>query len=136
MTRSVVFVFIWLVAAAIANAEAPAVKVTVRELLAHPQKFDGQRVDVRGYYTAGMEDSQLWPSARVAKRARSLDESVYVDASVYGPPKPPHIPDPDTVKNRYVRIVGEFHARRLEPGIWNSPSGPNIRKASYFQPSR
>lgn len=117
-------------------ADAPPSKVTVQQLLAHPKKYDGRRVDVTGYYTAGMEDSQLWPSASVARRGRLFKDSVYIDASVYGPPKPPHIPHPDKLKNRVVRIVGTFHARRLEPGVWNSPDGPNIRAASYFQPIR
>jgi hypothetical protein len=61
-------------------ADTPPLKVRVHQLLAHPTKYDGWRVDVTGYYTAGMEDSQLWPSARVAQRARIFEESVYIDA--------------------------------------------------------
>ena len=122
--------------ALLAAADTPALKVTVEQLLAHPQNYDGQRVDVTGYYTAGMEDSQLWPSARIAGRGRMFQKSIYVDASVYGPSRPGHIAHPDKLKNSLVRIVGTFYARRLEPGVWTSPDGPNIRKASYFQPVR
>ena len=119
-------------------ADRPPLKVTVEQLLAHPQKYDRKRVDVTGYYTAGMEDSQLWPSVRVAATGgrRMFEESVFIDPSVYGPPPPRHIPHPDKLKNRMVRIIGTFHARRLESGVSTAPDGPNIRKASYFQPIR
>jgi hypothetical protein len=122
-----------------AATEAPR-KVSVGELLAHADKYDKQRVDVTGYYTAGMEDSQLWPSARAAKHSR-LDDSIYIDPNIWGSHLHAHrskdLLDPDYLRDRSVRIIGTFLSRGVLPGVASTaPDGPSITDVSYFRPVR
>ena len=82
MKRVAVLPLLLMSAAIFAATEVPC-KVSVGELLAHANKYDKQRIDVTGYYTAGMEDSQLWPSFRAAKQSRTLDDSIYIDPRIW-----------------------------------------------------
>jgi hypothetical protein len=140
MKRIVVFALLLMSAATFAASEAPR-KVSVRELLAHADKYDAQRVDVTGYYTAGMEDSQLWPSARAAKQSRTLRDSIYIDPGIWDPQLHPRRPKdllhPDYLRGRVVRVVGTFRSRGILPGVISTaPQGPSITGVFYFRPLR
>ncbi|HEY4272379.1 MAG TPA: hypothetical protein VGM65_10265 [Candidatus Udaeobacter sp.] len=140
MKRVAALALLLMSAATFAATTAPR-KVSVRELLTHADKYDKQRVDVTGYYTAGMEDSQLWPSARAAKQSRSLDASIYIDPRIWDPQLRPHRPkdllDPDYLRDRSVRVIGTFFSRGVLPSVVSTaPDGPSITDVSYFRPVR
>src|SRR5262245_5256598 len=104
-------------------------KVSVRELLAHPDKYDNQRVDVSGYYTAGMEDSFLWPDSRTSKRGDPFDASVYIDPVTWDPTKHPNrsrdILDAWSGHHRRTRVIGTFRSHPIPPGVvTNASDGP------------
>ena len=140
MKRVALLVLLLISTATFAATEAPR-KVSVRELLAHANKYDAQRVDVTGYYTAGMEDSQLWPSSRAAKQSRTLDDSIYIDPRIWDPQLHPRRPKdllhPDYLRDRVVRVVGTFRSRGILPSVVSTaPQGPSITDVSYFRPLR
>ena len=62
-----------------AFAEPPALKVTFQQLLAHPERFAGKRVDVIGYYHAGYEESSLHASKRADEHSRGCEDSIWVN---------------------------------------------------------
>jgi hypothetical protein len=121
-------------------ADKAPLKISVLELLANPDKYDGQRVEVRGYYTAGMEASYLWTSARASNG--HLDDSIYIDPIIWDPRYHPHrskdILDAEHLKYRFVRVVGTFRSHPLPPWIVTNGGehGPTIKDVSYFRPVR
>src|SRR5438309_620668 len=136
MKRLATLALLLMSASMFSATEAPR-KVSVRELLVHTDKYDKQQVDVTGYYTAGMEDSQLWPSARAAKRSRMFDNSIYIDPRIWDSQLHPHRPkdllDPNYLRDRLVRIIGTFLSRGVLPGVPSTaPDGPSITDVSYF----
>ena len=54
----------------------PPLKVTVQQLVATPEKFVGKRVEVTGWYSVYVEDSQLYASSR-AMSSGSIDDSIW-----------------------------------------------------------
>jgi hypothetical protein len=124
-------------------ADDVPLKLKVSELLAHPDRYDGQRVDVRGYYTAGMEDSSLWASARARDSSHgNLDDSIYIDPIIwdprYHPSRPKDLLDAENLKDRFVRVVGTFRSHPLPPWVVTigGGHGPTITDVSYFRPAR
>ena len=119
--------------------DAPT-KVTVDQLLTHPQTYDGRQVDVSGYYTISMEDSDLWPDAQTAKRARGLEGSIYIDPLVWDPSyrgrRSKDVLDADQLTRRRVRVVGTFRAGGVRPRYSIPPDGPTIVNVIYFRPLR
>src|SRR5438128_2165325 len=110
-----------LVGSSFAAAGAP-LKVSVRQLLAHPHDYDGRRVDVTGYYIAGMEDS------------------IYIDPAIWDPQlhprKPKDLLDAEKLKKHVVRVIGTFRARGVAVGVSTAPHGPTITNVSHFRPLR
>jgi hypothetical protein len=76
--------------------------VTVQQLLANPQKYNGKRVSVVGYYILENEESCLFATRETAKRA-DFKWSVWVDF------RGSNI---DTWPDQKVRITGTFHHMR------------------------
>jgi hypothetical protein len=119
--------------------DAPA-KITVQQLLAQPDKYDHHRVDVSGYYTTSMEDSDLWPDKATSERTRGLEGSIYIDPTVwdprYTPKKPKDVMDVDALRFRRVRVIGTFRAGGVRGRIAIPPNGPTIVDVTYFRPIR
>jgi len=78
------------------SADQP-LHVTVRQLLATPEKFAGKRVDVTGFYRAGTEDSCLLACAHCADDEVRTEKSIWVE----------HCSGP-AYERRRVRIIGTF----------------------------
>ena len=83
--------------------DQPALKVSVGELLAHADKYDKQRVEVTGYYDAGMEDSYLYVNKATCC---DLDKAIYVDPTIWDPRLHPrtlkNVLNPQRLKSRIV----------------------------------
>ena len=94
----------------LAAADAP-VKVSVRQLLATPERFLGKRIDVTGWYLTTSEDSNLFASESAVDG--NLDHSIWLELDIwdprYYPRRPPGVADFKRVENRSVRVVGTFH---------------------------
>ena len=138
MKRTLVVYVLLLLPAWVVADDAPA-KVTVQQLLAQPDKYDHHRVDVSGYYTTSMEDSDLWPDKATSERARS-EESIDIDPRVWDPRYTPHRPkdvmDVDALRFRRVRVVGTFRNGGVRGRIAIPADGPTIVDVTYFRPIR
>jgi hypothetical protein len=140
MTRIVTLALLLGCGASVAAAQTP-LKISVRELLAHPDKYDKRRVDVSGYYTAGMEDSFLWPDSRTSKLGKPFEASMYIDPVTWDPTKhpkrSPDILDAWSGHRRRTRVIGTFRSHPIPPGVvTNASHGPTITDVSYFRPVR
>ena len=95
------------------NADPPPVKVTVAQLLATPEKFDGKRVDVTGYYRGGLEERSLLADAQAAQEKWTTTNSIWLECAFWLPMRSPLPRDsmswPEEVEGRTVRVVGTFH---------------------------
>jgi hypothetical protein len=84
------------------------VQVTVQELLAHPDKFAGKRVDVTGYYCGGDEDSSL----ALSPRQREIEQSIWIDLNTWNPQYHPHLPSTispsESLDWHTIRVIGRF----------------------------
>jgi hypothetical protein len=112
MKRSFAFVAVLLVSAAFVSAK-PAVRVTVRQLLAAPQKFDGAQVEVVGYHKTSNDETSLFSNEREAQDHWSPENGIWLDPVIwdprYYPQRPPEVARPEDVDRRIVRVVGTFH---------------------------
>jgi hypothetical protein len=140
MTRVITLALLLVCGATFAASPAPP-KVSVRVLLAHADKYDKQRVDVTGFYTAGMEDSFLWPDSVTSKRGNPFDASVYIDPVTWDPTTHPKrskdILDAWSGHHRRTRVIGIFRSHPIPPGVvTNASHGPTITAISYFRPIR
>ena|SRR5437867_11029298 len=91
-----------------ATGAVTAADFTVAQVLAHPDRFNGKRISVTGYYVAGNEESCLYPSAE-ARDHGQITQSIWVEfrgTSELGP-----------VTHHYARFVGTFHHRHLKRPI-------------------
>jgi hypothetical protein len=117
MKRTLACLLLLLLTAGALPAEQPRLKVTVQQLLATPQKFNGTRVDVTGYYRASLEDSSLLASRRVADQEWSTDNAIWLEPDIwdprYHPHRPPNVSDVDDLKGRSVRVIGTFHYSKI-----------------------
>jgi hypothetical protein len=124
-------------AAAVASAVAEQpLHVTVQQLVATPQKFDGKRVDVIGHYRASLEDSSLFVSSAAARQANTHDNCIWLEPDIWDPRihphRPPNVADVDQVRGHTVRIVGTFSYRPRREG-WGDLWDRAIKKITYFQ---
>ena len=113
MTRIVACAAFLLLVSAVAHAEPAALRVTVRQLLAHPAQFVGKRVDVTGYYRTSNEESSLLASERASDQSRSCDDSIWLEPDIwdprYHPQRPQNVAKSEDVGRRMVRVIGTFH---------------------------
>ena len=144
MRRVCTGIFCLLASVALAGTEQP-VEVTVEQLLAKPENFNGRRVDVTGYYRAGMEDSYLFAS----KRTRgNIDNAIYIDPILWDPSNAAHrtrdVLDPNAMSDHFIRVVGRFRYRKLpqnqEARIRAVMHGEGEEKVlievTYFRPTK
>ena len=126
----------WLFSLCSALAETP-LKVTVRQLLAHPTDYDHRVVDVSGYYLCGEHESDLWPDARTVKHSGGLELSVYIDPVTWDPRFHPKrskdIFDPWDVTGHRARVIGTFRASGARPRLSIPSDSPTIVDVTYFR---
>ncbi len=84
----------------VASAAPPAVALI--DLLSHPQRYDGRRVSVTGYYYTDSETSCLYVD-RAASKQGGVDRSIWVEYR--------GVPDVTAIDHRQARLVGTFHYR-------------------------
>jgi hypothetical protein len=89
-----------LLALSLLVSSVSAKDVSVRELLARPQHFNGKRVAVTGYYLVATETSCLFTTREAAKH---FDASTSLWVEFRAAPKV------DSIANRRARLVGTFH---------------------------
>jgi hypothetical protein len=94
--------------------------ITVAELAAQPNNYEGKRVAVIGYYSWAMEESAMYNSTSAQpENAFAIWVSPGWRGSVY------------RAANRYVRAVGIFHHRP------NNTSYPGeLSDITFFRPLR
>jgi hypothetical protein len=114
MMRVGISVALLAIIAAPVVAEPAPIKVTVRQLLMTPKKYNGRRVDVVGFYRGRYEDSSLCPTAHAAANPRGNQKEVWVEADIYdkrygNPPASPKSPEYNFTGR--VRIIGTFRYR-------------------------
>ena len=116
LVRALVFVFLTRTAN---SATEPPIKVDVNQLVKHPKKYRGKRVEVAGYWVTSCEHcSALYPSFEAEQRSPLGGNWVYLGkfASNIQMPKPfrqrisKAYPDYDG----YVRVVGRFEAVEVQ----------------------
>ena len=94
--------------------------ITVAELAAQPNNYDGKRVAVIGYYSSGMEESALYNSTSTQpENAFAIRVNPGWRSTVY------------RAANRYVRAVGTFHHR---PNDTEYPG--ELSAITFFRPLR
>lgn len=98
-------------------ADKPPVKVSVQQLLAHPQNFNGKRVEVADFYATSNEESRLNSSKRAAEASDSIEKSIWLEPEIWDPrfhpqPPSPQIADSKRLERHSVRVIGTFHYRR------------------------
>lgn len=79
-------------------------RVSVTDLLANPAAYDGQRVEVDGFFVYFKEEVALYP---IASRDRSLVEAIKLvhPAIVHGERRTKEL------SRQWIRVVGTFHRR-------------------------
>jgi hypothetical protein len=116
--RIIVALTFFLAAACTAHRERG--DITVAELAARPNDYEGKRVAVIGYYSSAMEESALYNSTSTERQnAFAIWIKPGWNASVY------------RAANGYVRAVGIFHRRAndsLYPG--------ELSDITFFRPLR
>jgi len=146
MRRILATMIVCLLAAAAANAQSSGAKVTFQQLLAHPERFVGKRVDVTGYCHTSVEEISLSASKPADERNRDYKESIWLDVETSQSKNITKISD---LERRTVRVIGTF---RYQPRPILGKSVPyerryrgfgsyklwarEITEIIYFQPSR
>ena len=104
----------------IANAAGePPIKIDVNQLIKHPKKYNGKRVEVTGYWVTSCEHcSDLYPSFEAEQRSPLSGKWVYLGRFAR------NIEMPSTFRKRiskpypdydgYVRVVGKFEAVEMQ----------------------
>ncbi|PYI75592.1 MAG: hypothetical protein DMF01_07190 [Verrucomicrobia bacterium] len=91
-------------------AEEPPIKVDISQLIKHPKKYNGQRIEVTGYFVSSCEFCfSLWPDIRTARQSDTYQRRIAVGKAA------PHvnIPNPPSEFDGYVHVVGTFRYKRL-----------------------
>lgn len=92
--------------------DQPVVAVTLRELIQHPEAYDGKRVRVSGYHHAEFEHRSLSPGPN---RIRDYDHSIWL-GGVSGRVKPAAVP---YTNDTYMTVEGTFTGHRVgHLGLW------------------
>jgi hypothetical protein len=103
-----------------ANAVSePRIKVDINQLIKHPKKYNGKRVEVTGYWVTSCEHcSDLYPSFEAEQRSPLSGKWVYLGKFA------PNIEMPDAFRKRilkpypnydgYVRVTGKFEAVEIQ----------------------
>lgn len=145
MTRIVACIAVIFFALA-ALAGQPAAKVSVRQLLEHPEKFVGKRVDVSGYCHTSNEEISLSASKPADERRHDCDSSVWLDIFTS---QPKNTAKDKNLSFKTVRVIGTF---RYQPNPILDKSVPyeqryrgfgsykmwarEITNITYLQPAR
>jgi hypothetical protein len=146
MKRAFASIVICLLAATVCSAQVPSARVTFQQLLAHPEKFVGKRVDVTGYCHTSVEELSLSASRRADERNSGYDESIWLDVPTGQSRNIANITD---LERKTVRVIGTF---RYQPRPVLDKSVPyerryrgfgsyklwahEITEITYFQPAQ
>jgi len=114
---SVLWAFAILLAISVTNAanETP-LKIDVNELIQHPSKYNGRRVDVKAYVvTSCTHCGDFYASIHAARRGRANAVAVGDLASDLVMPKWPtnRLSKRGVVNDGFVHVVGKFEWKRL-----------------------
>jgi hypothetical protein len=121
MRRALVCALVFVFLATTANsANEPPIKVDVNQLVKHPKKYSGKRVEVTGYWVTSCEHcSTLYQSFNAEQRSPLSGNWVYLGkfAPNIQMPKPfrQRISKPYPDYDGYVRVVGRFEAVEVRP---------------------
>jgi hypothetical protein len=121
MRRALVCALVFVFLATTANsANEPPIKVDVNQLVKHPKKYSGKRVEVTGYWVTSCEHcSTLYQSFNAEQRSPLSGNWVYLGkfAPNIQMPKPfrQRISKPHPDYDGYVRVVGRFEAVEVRP---------------------
>lgn len=113
---ALVIVFVALTANA---ASELSIKVDINQLIKHPKKYNGKRVDVTGYWVTSCEHcSDLYPSFNAEQKSPLSGNWVYLGkfAPNIGMPMAfrKRISKPYPDYDGYVRVVGKFEAVEMQ----------------------
>jgi hypothetical protein len=102
-------------AAAISRANEPPIKVDINQLIKHPKKYNGKRVEVTGYWVTSCEHcSALYSSFEAEQRSPLSGKWVYLGRFARNIEMPnafrKRISKPYPDYDGYVRVVGKFEA--------------------------
>lgn len=127
----------WIISAAVVEKPRP---VSLVQLLASPEKYDGKRVTVIAFLRLTLEGNVLFA------HKDDYDNFIYSDA-IWVDPSPEMTTDKDELNLKYVRVEGTFHSgprgRSTEIGgigditrysMWSDPAHPvreNMIKALH-----
>jgi len=100
--------------------------VTFQQLLAHPEKFVGKRVDVTGYCHTSVEELSLSETRRADERNSGYDESIWLDVPAGQSRNIANIID---LERKTVRVIGTF---RYQPRPVLDKSVPYERRYRGF----
>jgi hypothetical protein len=82
MRIGITVVLLGLIASSVVAQAAP-IKVTVRQLLTIPKKYNGRQVDVVGFYRGRYEESSLCAMAQDAASPQEGEKTIWVEADIY-----------------------------------------------------
>ena len=106
MKRVILPALIYGLFGAVISAEPLVRQVTVHELLAHPENYDGRLVEVTGYCHTSNEELSLHASKHADEKSRGdCDTSIWLD--VFRSPAK-NVADFKDIEFRTVRVVGTF----------------------------
>jgi hypothetical protein len=112
--------FVIAFATSIANAAGePPIKVDASELIKHPKKYNGKRVEVSGYWVTSCEHcSNLYPSFEAEQKSPLSRKWVYLGRFAQNIEMPSafrkRISKPHPDYDGYVRVVGKFEAIEVQ----------------------
>src|SRR4029453_3422587 len=101
------------------SASEPPIKVDVRQLIKHPKKYNGRRVEVTAYWVTSCEHcSALYPSFEAEQRSPLSEKWVYLGRFSRNIELPnafrKRILKPYPHYDGYVRVVGKFEAVEMQ----------------------
>jgi hypothetical protein len=118
MKRTLLHLLICMLLGAVARAEPLVVQVSVHELLAHPENYDGKLIEVTGYCELSTEEISLHASKDAQEHNHTCDSSIWLE--VFTPPARNAANDED-ISFKTVRVIGTF---RYQPEPILGPSVP------------
>jgi hypothetical protein len=105
MKRALLSAVIYALFGAAISAEPLVLQVSVHELLAHPENYDGKLIKVTGYCHTSNEEISLYASKRADERSHDCDSSIWLDIFT-SPPR--NAAKDEDLSFKTVRVIGTF----------------------------
>jgi hypothetical protein len=153
MTHRKCILGILLVTVFLQRGMAQAISVTVPDLLTAPEKYDGKRILVGGYYIGGLAESRFFNNSKSPAHGQPRPNNIWIDQSIWANPAEVRqdrgmvgISNVEDLTKHDVRLIGTFRchmlceARSQRSGVygfdWTGQSPFAITNVTYFRPSR